>query len=144
MAKWESLEAHWEWIRSKDNAKVMESLSPYLGNKDALSLAHIDASGYGSAGLPECPFVAIERLLVEAGEKPTVVENIKAEKESDRTVVTKHGFAGWRVDGEPGGKEEYVVISSWDEVDGWEKAAGRSGGHFGLAEASVKVYSRFL
>src|SRR4051812_39423486 len=43
-AKWESVESHWKWIQSEENASVMASLGPYIVNEspEDLDLTHVD------------------------------------------------------------------------------------------------------
>lgn len=155
MARWASVDAHMEWIQSEENKGVMESLLPYLVDKDAVSVVHIETFPEARPVLLPCGhFVVIERSFPVGTTEPLVkglvggvirtmvaTENIGPVTESDGTFT--HGaIGGTRVD-IAAGKETGFAISCWDEVDGWEKALG----HFenlGLPETSAKVYKRFL
>ncbi|KAK5661545.1 hypothetical protein OQA88_11451 [Cercophora sp. LCS_1] len=143
VAKWESLEAHREWVQSDENKSVMSSLLPYLADTDGVSLVHIDGSEDESTPLPDSPFVVVERLLVQGGRRGEVTGRAGAAKEHIKAVAAGNRvLGGWRVDGEPGGTEEFALISSWNEVNTWEKAVDRPHSHFMPAEATARAYKR--
>ncbi|KAK4147199.1 uncharacterized protein C8A04DRAFT_25001 [Dichotomopilus funicola] len=155
-ALWSSVEAHWDWIRSPENAGVMGGLTEAgagdstTGEEDGeegkgkegwviaedTGLWHVGGvlfageKGEGEeVGLLESPVISLGRMYVKKGEDR---ERFAAKFEEVRGILERfarpHAVRfGWREDGEEGAEEEEFVL-----VAGWESVAQ----HFAFAESA--------
>lgn len=122
-AKWESLEAHWKWIRSEENAKVMAALSTHVtADPDDMVLLHVDSVLFGketleSTSLLDSPIIAVERLFISPSEQDRL-EGLEIAKDLTTKAAAPHPVrGGWRVDVESDDRLEYVLVSGWDSVE---------------------------
>lgn len=146
-ARWQSVAAHWAWIKSDDNAGVMDTLGPFIskeGNED-FSLLHVEGDvfggvvGEGVVGLLESPVVAVCRVEVKGGRKEGggVVEGWKRYLTATAAPHVVRG--GWREDVESEERQEYVVVSGWKtKEEAWE---AEQAGQFMEASGRVSLKS---
>jgi hypothetical protein len=127
-AKWESLDAHWKWIRSPENAKVMAALGPYVPSSPIdMVLLHVDGVIFGeepavpsgeAIALLDSPVISVDRFFVDKKSEEEFLGNISANK-----AVMEKGAApylvkgGWRVDVESEDLLEYVLGGGWESVE---------------------------
>lgn len=122
-ARWESVAAHWAWIKSDANASVMDTLGPYIskeeGGSEDFSLLHVDGDIFGEAvgegvGLLESLVVGVCRVEVEGGREEFggVVEGWKSYLAAAAAPHVVKG--GWREDVEAEERQEFVVVSGWE------------------------------
>lgn len=128
-ARWESVAAHWDWIRSAENQRVMGGLAERIVAEDTV-LFHVaggifggekdkggDGGGLGS--LLESAVISVGRMFVKRGDRGA----FEAKFEEVRGIL--EGYArphlvrfGWREDVEEGAEEEeFVVVCGWDSVE---------------------------
>ncbi|KAL2023876.1 hypothetical protein VTK56DRAFT_653 [Thermocarpiscus australiensis] len=162
-AKWASVAAHWDWIRSDANTGVMAALDGHIVAGDTV-LFHVDADIFGggpeaagnapsgSVPLLQSPVISVSRMFVASRDKEAFaalfgeVRGVLEEYASPGSV----GF-GWREDLEARAEEEeFVVVCGWESVEkhlGFARAPGYS--RFNeiqqfVARADIKHYKRFL
>ncbi|KAK4043477.1 hypothetical protein C8A01DRAFT_43603 [Parachaetomium inaequale] len=154
-ARWASVDAHWDWIRSAENAGVMTGLEEggYIVGGDTV-LWHVGGEIFGGGGgsLLESPVVSVTRMFVARGDRGRF-----AGKFGEVRGVLE-GYAGpnlvrfgWREDGEEGAEEdEFVLVCGWESVEqhfGFAEAEGF--GRYGelrelIARTDLKHYKRLL
>ncbi|KAK0643028.1 hypothetical protein B0T16DRAFT_331018 [Cercophora newfieldiana] len=103
-AEWESLEAHWKWIRSPENAEVMAALSPYVPSSPSdMVLLHLDGGTFGeepvaSPGelipLLDSPVIIVERFFVSATKKEEFLGNLNVSKAAIDKVAAPYLVRG--------------------------------------------------
>ncbi|KAH6845501.1 hypothetical protein B0I37DRAFT_417031 [Chaetomium sp. MPI-CAGE-AT-0009] len=127
-ARWPSVAAHWDWIRSAENERVMGELGPSIVAEDTV-LFHVAGGIFGGGGagvggeglgsLLESPVISVGRIFVKRGDRG----GFEAKFEEVRGIL--EGYArphlvrfGWREDVEDGNEEdEFVLVCGWDSVD---------------------------
>jgi heme-degrading monooxygenase HmoA len=158
-ARWESVAAHWDWIRSEENIGVMEGLDKHIVAKETV-LFHVDADIFGASAvsaesnvtLRDSPVISVSRVSVlreQKGAFAAKFDEVKGVLEE----FTGQGLVkfGWREDGEAEAKtEEFVIVCGWESVERHLECA-QSPGYFKYAEirplvakADVKHYKRLL
>ena len=129
-ARWESVAAHWNWIKSEENVKVMDTLGKYISqeHKDDLTLLHVGGDHFGeppaeSLGemvpLLDSPIISIDRMMVDGGKKVAFAREVDRLQDSLRALAVPHMVRGsWRQDTESDEKHEYVVVGGWQPLGG--------------------------
>jgi len=160
-ADWESVEAHWKWIRSEENTAVMTSLGSYFTiSPDDMVLFHLDSSIFRnipvdssgeSAALLDSPAISVERLFIDADKKDEFLDRLSVVRNLlEKAAAPRMVRGGWRVDVESEDRLEYVLVSGWESVEKHTKfsqspEAARIHEIKQLArEADSKHYKRFL
>ncbi|KXX73327.1 hypothetical protein MMYC01_209763 [Madurella mycetomatis] len=155
-ARWDSVAAHWQWIRSDTNIGVMKALGDHIISQDTV-LFHVDAdifdetSSPGSIQLLQSPVISVSRIFVAPENK----EAFHAKFNKVRNVLEEYARPGlvqfgWREDIEAGTKEEFVLVCGWESVEkhlGFAEAPGL--GQFQeiqqyIETADIKHYKRVL
>ncbi|KAK3308806.1 uncharacterized protein B0T15DRAFT_491356 [Chaetomium strumarium] len=131
-ARWESVEAHWDWIRSEGNSRTMAALEEHIIPQDTV-LFHVGhpavnwngifgrISGLAQRGLCQLldsPVISVEKMSVKRGNK----EAFDAEFGKVLGVLQEYARphlvqSAWRQDLEEGAEEEFLVICGWDSVE---------------------------
>ncbi|KAK3299325.1 uncharacterized protein B0H64DRAFT_439709 [Chaetomium fimeti] len=127
-ARWPSVAAHWDWIRSAANERVMGELGPSIVAGETV-LFHVAGGifgkgrgGTGDGGLGsllESPVISVRRIFVKRVDRAA----FEAKFEEVRGIL--EGYArphlvrfGWREDVEDGEDEdEFVLVCGGDSVD---------------------------
>ncbi|GAB1314185.1 ABM domain-containing protein [Madurella fahalii] len=155
-ARWDSVAAHWQWIRSDGNIGVMTALGVHIVSQDTV-LFHVDAdifeeaSSSGSIQLLQSPVISVSRILVASENKGA----FDAKFDEVKSVLEEYASPGlvrfgWREDLEAGAKEEFVLVCGWESVEKHLDFAGAPGfDQFqGIQQfietADIKHYKRFL
>ncbi len=137
-ARWASTAAHWEWIRSEENAGVMAGLVDggeivgedtvlwhvegdlFGGGEDGAGGDGAEEEGVGGSPLLQSPVISVSRIFVarekrEAfaarfGEVKGILEGYAGGSELVRY--------GWRDDGDEGVEEdEFVLVCGWESIE---------------------------
>ncbi|KAK4239646.1 hypothetical protein C8A03DRAFT_13982 [Achaetomium macrosporum] len=131
-ARWESVEAHWNWIRSEGNTRTMAALEEHIIPQDTV-LFHVGYPGvdwigiFGRrSGMAQCglvqlldsPVISVERMFVKRENKEAF------DAELGKALGFLQDYArpnlvqsAWRQDLEDGAEEELVVVCGWDSVE---------------------------
>jgi heme-degrading monooxygenase HmoA len=155
-AQWDSVAAHWQWIRSDENKSTMEDLSDQITSEgmDGVVLIHLNAELFSQPAparavhLLDSPVISIGRLRVNDKEalaaKWCEVEGILKDFLTPHLVRT-----GWREDKGANDKDEFVLVCGWESVaqhaefresPGWAKYSEITKL---VAEADIRHYRRF-
>ncbi|KAH6636969.1 hypothetical protein F5144DRAFT_601667 [Chaetomium tenue] len=128
-ARWESVAAHWDWIRSEENQRVMGGLEEGIVPGDTV-LFHVvgglfggedrgGGEGGGLGSLLESAVISVGRMFVKRAERG----GFEAKFEEVRGILEEYARPhlvrfGWREDVEEGAEEEeFVVVCGWDSVE---------------------------
>lgn len=125
-ARWDSVDAHWQWIRSEANAGIMAKLGDGHIVPHDTALFHVAADIFdkavpasGSVPLLQSPVISVGRMFV-ASEKKGAFE---AKFGEVKDVLEEHAGPdmvrfGWREDLEAGAREEeFVLVCGWESVE---------------------------
>lgn len=161
-ARWASVAAHWDWIRSADNVAVMAALAERgdIIAEDTV-LWHVEGEifsggggeeeggGRGGGGggdgdgdgpardrvvpLLQSPVISVGRMFVAREKREAFAAKFEEVKGILEEYARPHLVRyGWREDGEEGAEEDEFVV-----VCGWESVEK----HFGFAES--KGFARY-
>jgi len=118
-AKWDSVPAHWEWIKSDENQGIMTGLAAHIvpGGDSGADLLHLDADIFDASDLLSCPVLSVGRISISAANKTAFEQKFNEvrgilEDFADPFPVR----AGWRIDKEAENAEEFVLLCGWDSV----------------------------
>lgn len=158
-ARWESVAAHWDWIRSGENARVMAGLEGHVAARDTV-LLHVGGDVFGGGGgggsgsvpLVESPVVSVERMFVGRGARARFDARFGEVRRGLEECVSPHLVRfGWREDVEEEAEEdEFVLVWGGEGVDDdsvvvGEKGVAGYGEVSGLAaRVELKHYKRLL
>ncbi|KAK4127787.1 hypothetical protein N657DRAFT_688001 [Parathielavia appendiculata] len=128
-ANWESVAAHWKWIRSAENKRVMAELDGEVISGETVLLHVVGdifcSSPSRSKSEPETipllrsPVISIQRTFIEKREK----EAFAVRFEQIKGIVQEHAHPflmryGWREDVEDDAEEEeFVLVCGWESVE---------------------------
>ncbi|KAK4449195.1 hypothetical protein QBC34DRAFT_100075 [Podospora aff. communis PSN243] len=127
-ASWESVDAHWKWIRSLENEKVMGELRHYLtGSPNDMVLLHVSGAIFGgeaartpegSTSLLDSPVICVERFFVGASKKEQFLREFSiAEASIENAAAPFVVRDGWRVDVKSKDLLECVLVTGWESVE---------------------------
>ncbi|KAK4109496.1 hypothetical protein N656DRAFT_783091 [Canariomyces notabilis] len=153
--KWDSVEAHLQWIRSEQNTKIMTGLAAHIIPKDTV-LFHVNGIIFGdSAGtsvpLLQAPVISVSRFFIPREERGSFEAKFGEVKGVlDKYVSPGSLRFGWREDLEEGAKEEeFVVVCGWETVESHSEFTNAAGfSQFQeieqfIAQVDRKHYRRF-
>ncbi|KAL2197426.1 hypothetical protein P885DRAFT_77115 [Corynascus similis CBS 632.67] len=154
-AKWDSVAAHWDWIRSEENQAVMGQLgeAKSIIPQDTV-LFHVGGeifSGTSNAALLESPVISVERMFIPRADRGSF------EAKFLEVNWILEGYAGpdlvrfgWREDIDKSlEEEEFVLVCGWESIERHVAFAESQGyARYGeirnlLARVDVKHYKRF-
>ncbi|KAL2151870.1 hypothetical protein VTH82DRAFT_5054 [Thermothelomyces myriococcoides] len=120
-AKWDSVGAHWEWIRSEENKGIMNHLAKEgVIIPESSVLFHVGGEifdGTINVKLQESPVISVERLFVPPSQRPWFETKFMEVKGILETYASPDLVRfGWRGDVE-GGPEEFVLVCGWESVE---------------------------
>ncbi|KAK4251002.1 hypothetical protein C7999DRAFT_37891 [Corynascus novoguineensis] len=154
-AKWDSVTAHWDWIRSEENQAVMGQLgeAKSIISQDTV-LFHVGGeifSGASNAALLESPVISVERMFIPRANRGSFeakfleVNGILEDYAGPDLVRF-----GWREDiDESLEEEEFVLVCGWESIERHLAFVESQGyARYGeirnlLARVDVKHYKRF-
>jgi heme-degrading monooxygenase HmoA len=127
-ANWDSVEAHWKWIRSLENAKVMGELGDYvIGNPSDMVLLHVDGAIFGgeaaetsegSTSLLDSLVICVERFFVGASKKEQFLRKVSVAKASIEKATAPYVVRdSWRVDVKSEDLLECVLVTGWESAE---------------------------
>ena len=160
-ARWDSVEAHWDWIKSEDNVKVMGTLSPHISQEsnEDFALLHVPGDMFGESPvaskgetipLLKSPEISVHRMVVDGANREEFTTAIDKLDKFFSTSAAPHMVRGvWREDPESEGKQEYVLIAGWENQQKHEEASNAAPpGAFTdikrLGTSSIKHYKQLL
>jgi heme-degrading monooxygenase HmoA len=130
-ARWESVEAHWDWIRSGSNTRTMAALEEHIIPQDTI-LFHVGhpgmdwngifgrISGLAQRGLLQpldSPVISVERMSVKRGNKAALDAKLGKALGVLQEYARPHLVqSAWRQDLEDGAEEEFVIVCGWESV----------------------------
>ena len=159
-ARWDSPEAHWDWIGTEENKGIMEKMGPLIvaeGEKkmllfhvDPVVLPEVDDESAASSPLSS-PILSIYRYSVKPTDKKLVAAKFDEVSNVLRKSDGKYDFkSGWRIEKQDEGTEELLVFHGWTSIEEHEQfQASGDYAHFkSLAEHAKKVdpklYQKFI
>ncbi|KAL2130993.1 hypothetical protein VTI74DRAFT_5675 [Chaetomium olivicolor] len=120
-ARWETVPAHLEWVRSEDNVRIMsDAVSSGVIEGGDTVLLHVEGDIFENGGaLMQSEVISMGRMFVKKGERGT----FEAKFEEVKGIL--EGYAGtqlvrygWREDVEEGAEEdELVLVCGWESVE---------------------------
>jgi heme-degrading monooxygenase HmoA len=127
-ANWESVDAHWKWIRSLENGKVMGELRDYLiSNPNDMVLLHVEGAIFGgetagtsegSTSLLDSPIICVERFFIGASKKEQFLRMVSVTKASIEKAAAPFVVRdSWRVDVKSKDLLECVLVTGWESVE---------------------------
>jgi heme-degrading monooxygenase HmoA len=157
--RWDSVPAHWQWIKSDKNQKIMNSLRTSIVSEghDAFVLLHVDSEIFCSPAPPgyihllDSPVISVERMFLSSKDRGAFTTKFTAVKHMLEDFAWPHLVrGGWRVDNEVGGTDEFILVCGWDTVENHQAFTQASG--FGqywairslLVEPNTMHFKRFL
>ncbi|KAF4969984.1 hypothetical protein FSARC_2887 [Fusarium sarcochroum] len=113
-APWESVEAHGEWLKSKENASVIQELQGFISeDRDAVVMYHLKPAGetndFRGDILGRGP-VKIWKISVKPEEKTFLDKEYRVIEDQSPTELGQKVWAGWKI--EEGDTEDMVIIAS--------------------------------
>lgn len=122
-ARWDSVPAHWEWIKGDENKKIMADLSRHIVT-DKVVLFHLDAeifsspAPHGRMPLADSPLISVAHFFVDPAEKASFSTKFNEVKGILEDFTKPNLVRGaWRVDKEDEAAEEFVVFCGWDSLE---------------------------
>ncbi|KAJ4256666.1 hypothetical protein NW762_008762 [Fusarium torreyae] len=113
-APWESVEAHGEWIKSKENASIMQELQNFISeDRDAVVLYHLKPAGETNdfrGDILGRGLVKVWKISVRPEEKTFLDKEYRLIEDQSPTEPGQKVWAGWKV--EEGDAEDMVIIAS--------------------------------
>lgn len=123
-ARWDSVAAHWQWIRSDVNVDIMTGLDKHNVSNDTV-LFHVgadifdDSAPSGSVPLLQSPVISLARMSVAPENKQAFAARFAEVK----GILEQHVSPflvrfGWREELEAEAKEEeFVVVCGGESID---------------------------
>lgn len=124
-ARWDSVEAHWQWIGSDDNKAVMSTIGEHIDaeGEDAFVLFHLDNEIFsepapqGQISLLDSPVVSVNRMPINSDKKARFNDMFSEVKGIVEAFAGPHLVrGGWVVDKQDQNKDEFVLVCGWDSV----------------------------
>lgn len=164
IAQWDTVKAHWEWIRSEVNTKLMAELGVQVFDPEkGFDLFHVDADIFGGETSPssgaisllESPVLSVSRICIPSENKDAFVAKFAEVRGSlEAHVFPRVARFGWREDREDredgAGEEEFVLVTGWESPEKhFEFAKAPGFAQFSqvqqyIARADIRHYKRII
>lgn len=123
-ARWDSPDAHWEWIGTVENKQAMGKLMPLIvkeGDKK-LVLFHVDSvlfppPGDEVASALGSPVLSIYHYRARPSERERFESRLKVAMGELNTATETPFRWGWRIEKEDAETEELLVVRGWDSEE---------------------------
>ncbi|KAK4191683.1 hypothetical protein QBC35DRAFT_486822 [Podospora australis] len=161
IAQWDSVEAHWQWIRDDVNKNLMTELSGRVfDSAKGFDLFHVGCDIFGDDGtitpgvvpLLESPVLSVSRIYVAPENKQSFAAKFAEVKGSlEEHIRPRVARYGWREDREEAAEqEEFLLVTGWESAEKhFEFAQAPEFAQFSqiqqyVSRADIKHYKRII
>ncbi|KAE9366176.1 hypothetical protein N431DRAFT_91180 [Stipitochalara longipes BDJ] len=134
VGKWESPEAHYAFLPSSENQKLLEILKGDIDDKNGkkMQMWHLDHDVFtvpsGTEWVFTAPVISCNRHFVPKEKRPGFIEKFSQVRGLLEEYTKPYGVVGgWRIEKEDGEKEEWVLFSGFESVENHMKFAKTEG-----------------